>query len=135
VNAIAATLMSTCLLAHALLGCCWHHEHACITHGTAAHDAAAHESVAHADGSCDHHNCPGDQRAPCDCRLECGAVCVFVQLQKTIVDGSPTASDVVAIDPALRDNRSETRLSWELATSAGHSPPLRLHLLHQILLI
>ena len=125
-KAFAATLMSAFLLAHALLGCCWHHEHGCATHG----------AVAHSDECCNYGDCPTHDSGPCNCRIECGSVCVYISLEKTVVDCSPVMLDVVALNPTLPGNHSAKLLSWELASGlAASAPPLRLHLLHQILVI
>jgi hypothetical protein len=75
-------------------------------------------------------NEPPDE--PCRCRLECHGTCVYVPPQKTQIDAPLTAAfvdAVQALQPLLLD-RHDT-------TCPGHfsDAPLRVHLLHQILLI
>jgi len=132
VHAIASTLMSACLLAHAMLGCCWHHGHEC----------AAQEAVAQADVCCEHHCCPADHESPaegsqpCDCRIECGNSCVYLPLEKTIVDGSAIAFDFVAINNVIKNSQCSKSIILNVAGGfADLAPPLPLHLLHQILVI
>ena len=125
-HAFNSILVTSCLLAHALFGCCWHHSHDCV----------AHEAIAYSGGGCNDHGCPAKHSEPCNCRIECGAICVYLPIEKTVIDCSPVTFDLVATNPTLFRDESANLLSWELASGlAASAPPLRLHLLHQILVI
>jgi hypothetical protein len=70
--------------------------------------------------------------------LECRGFCTFVPAPKTQIDSPQdhVALDVVADDVALLDGEVPSVVSWELlGASHDHAPPVRLHLLHQLLLI
>lgn len=120
-------LTAAVLLAHALLGCCWHHAHASAG-GVAepcSHDGHEH---GHSDDGTESEP-PGQ---PCD-----EGSCVFVRgdgspsvemtLAHALVGCIATAPEV-ALD-SLRIARASYPDSQELA------PHTRIHLLHQILLI
>jgi hypothetical protein len=135
VNAITSSLMSVLLVIHAMLGCCWHHAHACV-----GQEASA-QPTAHGSSCCQHHDCPQRQEqpaAPCGCKIECQGVCIYLPTQKVLIDNSPlaVAFEFAAVDRTLDGSHVPTAISWEVASGAiASSPPLRLHLMHQILLI
>lgn len=137
-------LTAVLLSMHALLGCCWHHAHAVAAAPELGNAAKlTHRAEAHA-ACCSHHpisgnpvssNIPGDGS---DHRHECqGDRCVFVRVEATQVP--PLAFLNIAAEfvplpcqPALLGGGD---YSWVRADGHLAAAPLRLHLLHQILLI
>jgi len=76
--------------------------------------------------------------APCKGQSECHGVCVYVPAQKAQLDTKPVLSaiDFIAIAPPLTDSQIAAALAWEqLGDPLRFEPPLRLHLVHQVLLI
>lgn len=122
-------LTAAVLLAHSLLGCCWHHAHAatggvevaCVEHGH-QHDHGDQQDKSHDEHqgtTCHEGSCVfvrGDGPLPID-QLSLLAIDCFVV---------PTCA---LTEAELRIARAEYSDSQDLA------PPSRLHLLHQILLI
>lgn len=126
---LISSLMAAVLLAHALLGCCWHHAHACVMESEEPSVCAAHRDDSHGapDGSDEH---DGHQH-------ECGGgTCVFVRIENSPIGQLLTSW---AIDLAFSTSPSQfTGESVHWAVSADpqeFAGPVRLHLLHQLLLI
>lgn len=119
------------LLAHSLLGCCWHHAHASAGGGSqaCAHDGHGHghEHGNGQDGSKGEH-----QHTTCQ-----EASCVFVRGDgPSPIDQSSVLSIDCPVVPASAITRAELRIvRAEYLDSQDLAPPSRLHLLHQILLI
>jgi hypothetical protein len=70
--------------------------------------------------------------------LECRGFCTFVPAPTTQIDSPQdhVALDVVVDVVAVLDGQVLSSGSWELLGARhDHAPPLRLHLLHQLLLI
>lgn len=134
------------LLVHALLGCCWHHAHGC----SRCRPAAASASPACSHAGCKHHN-ERDQarhsdrpnhddkvpKAPCKCPTECQGVCTFLPPQKVQVARShaPLPFDFIAAATVAPDSQLQAGTRQTLCGLLKPEPPLRLHLLQQILLI
>jgi hypothetical protein len=132
-HAILASLMAAVVSIQALLGCCWHHARLCAqcepAVKTVQPKACCHRHQAKATDE------PG-QPKPCNCRIECEGLCTYLPPQKTHIDVAPlpVAFDCVAILPARAE--SHPAPAWEPSGGpAPAGPPLRLHLMHQILLI
>jgi hypothetical protein len=69
--------------------------------------------------------------------LSCHGGCVSLPPQKTEIDAAPSAawSEFVA-DPATPDQFMVAVSDWQRGhIPRAHQPPIRLHLLHQMLLI
>lgn len=131
---VLSNLMAAVLFIHAVLGCCRHPSLACAS----CNDPTAQAS--RAASCCKQHrseNGQGEQRqAPCKCKVECRGVCTYLPPQKTQLDCQPALLpfDLLALNPA--STAGPSALPWEvLRGSLALEPPLRLHLLHQILLI
>jgi hypothetical protein len=136
-QAFLANLTAAMLFIHAAFGCGWHHAHG------ENHPA----TVLAADHCCDHHHHHdgqhGDestppQNSPAPCCEHCGVSCVYTVPHKVELDSQFTVSwlDLVATLPAVTTSHTVT-LDW-LATAEDEratAPPLRLHLLHQLLTI
>ena len=76
--------------------------------------------------------------APCKGQSECHGICVYLPVQKTQLDTKPVLAsfDFIATVPALGDSQIAAALSWEqICDPLRFEPPLRLHLVHQVLLI
>jgi hypothetical protein len=131
-HAFLASLTAGLLFIHAAFGCCWHHAHRCQKHG----DAIA---VAGPTDCCQHHE-KGDsnqQERPCDCQLQCGGTCVYLLPERVSIDAPQlvAAFDFAAIMPPMPSAQPLSPSRGELGYSPHGAPrPVRLHLLHQLLL-
>ena len=126
------------LLIQALTGWCWHCPCACAPAAQSAADGLpANEGCK----CCEHERQGTSDRhfpsAPDNGRLQCHGICVYVATEKAPIVGPDLvrASDM----PALASSRllsTGVDQAWEIAHEPLKSgPPLRLHLLHQIMLI
>ena len=142
-HAFLSLLTAGTLAIHALLGCCWHRVQPC-THGdcVTASDSQATVSDPQGKDCCKHQHDskgPSEKRSgPCECQFECQGVCTFLPSQKTMIEASPLVIpfSFVAFAATLTDGRWESTFRWEPLCGFHESEPsLRLHLLHQMLLI
>jgi len=127
---------------HMGIGCCSHHGHAeddqTVQHQHDAHELATH-SHGHSHAHHDHANteessesptpdsCPHDQ---CE-----GGKCVFVSISKVDLSQLTHASLPVISLNELLGTLSANTLSPEIDSGGPPKLPLRLHLLHQVMLI
>ncbi len=140
-HALIASLMAWILFIHALLGCCWHHAHA----WHASIDPAS--RVVKVIPCCGHQHAGKHQtedrnqeQPPCPCPVErCVGVCTFLPPAKTLAETQLVEAPFDLSAPYLlpvaviADGFTRT---WDcLAGPLESQPPVRLHLLHQILLI
>ncbi len=133
---LLSNLTACLLLAHALLGCCWHHSHDC----SGCDSTSTAESPP--EHCCKHHQQARDEgakpAAPCNCKVECHGVCTYLPPQKTQLDCPDIALpfDFAILIPAMADAQVASAIPWERASDSGGGKfSLRLHLLHQVLLI
>jgi hypothetical protein len=132
VRRFVAKLVAVLLLAHAVLGCCWHHEHACDHAACAAVAATDH------DHDCFHNDSDHQpaEHSHSDCELHCAGVCQFLPVERRILS-KPLSSYALAAETS----RSLAVGSAELlARSVGQGRataalPVRLHLAYGLLLI
>ena len=130
-------LTAALLCMHALWGCCWHHAHAC-TVATTSHEALNAALRDHAaSASCSH--CPvGDPCDGSDHRHECqGDRCVFVRVEATQIPRLAFlnfAADFGQLSPQRAVANGGDGL-WVRDEGDPAAAPLRLHLLHRVLLI
>jgi hypothetical protein len=136
-----ANVTATLLAMHTVLGCCWHHVHACacerdngllalrVTNIGSLDRCEAHRADTHDDGCSSHHGHHG--------RHECqGNTCVFLGPTKsgpnfpTLRFVPPPVACVSCVAPVAYDGQSRPLLAIDAL-----SPPLRLHLLHRVLLL
>ncbi len=126
--------MSLLVALHTVLGCCWHHAHACTGDSDKACSVASPAAQADSHGS-GWNMGGGDQQH--HGRHECqGLRCVFLNL------GCRT-SHVLSLQPHLAAISSvpHGKLPIHVAADGPYfavddlSPPLRLHLAHQVLLL
>jgi hypothetical protein len=130
-QAFLASLTAALLFIHAIFGCCWHHTHRC------GHDSTA--PFCQPATGCQHHQHDNDgtqQEKPCGCKVECEGTCIYVLPQKVKVEAPQAISfDFLAVLPSLANHPIGTAASWEAGWSPpDFVPPLRTHLLHQVLL-
>lgn len=131
-RAVSTILMVSLLLIQALSGWCWH----------AARDRTGLETsvatVKSCDGDCEDASEEEPSQDPCKCRLECSGICTFVPPEKTLADAPQlvVGFDHLAIYPVLAGSQAVIGFWTEVARGPSDlERPLRLHLLHQILLI
>lgn len=144
-RAVVSTAVAVIVALHAVLGCCWHHAHETVA-ATVTAPAKAAESVK-ANRCCCHRyqsdepkpvgrdssqqGSPESCPAPCD--KKCDAPAVFrvhlddVALVPLFAWFATFAQPVLT--PAVFTSRAD------LADEELQPPPIRLHLLHQLLLI
>ncbi len=133
--AAVCNVMAALVLSHAVLGCCWHHSHLC-----ASCDKAIGRTEPSSD-CCRHHNSSsdeGERSAPCRCYFQCPGVCVYLPTQKTGVNLAPDVNpcELLAVAAVTAQRHVDlTSLSERGREPAIFEPPLRLHLVHQVLLI
>jgi hypothetical protein len=149
VRAFVSTAVAVAVALHAVLGCCWHHVHAAeavvgveadhveaVAHGCCHHcrhdDVAEHADESHAlSDDADRHD--SEPHAPGPCTEKCDDVAVG-RAQTNDAKVRAAADFLPALDqPVLHPARTVSR--FESADAAVDPPPLRLHLLLQLLLI
>lgn len=135
------------MLLHSALGCCWHHEHACCwTAVCDGHARAAQEDGHDHHGSCSHDQSAERESTPSDGkgkqsphRQRCeGDTCVYVRsddVQKIELPLRPCGHWLALLTKSAESYTGAgfSRLAVENYSATG--PPLRTHLLYQILLI
>lgn len=133
-----SNLTAAMLLVHALVGCCRDHNHNATTcDRTELSDSLA-SGCCHGDHATSSHE---NERpiAPCDCKLACKALCISLPPGKSLIDArqSTLCIDIVAFAPTAATLHTASADSYWNAGSGFHvsGPPLRLHLLHQVILI
>jgi len=129
-RAIFSSLVAASLLIHAAFGCCHHQAHRIA----AAEDHVACSHGDHHDDCCEHHGQPSDE--PCEGQ-HCHGVCNYLPVQKSQLDDLKVELplDFVAMLPAACEVRVVALHNGVCAVDSNAGPPVRLHLLHQILLI
>jgi hypothetical protein len=130
-QAFIANLTAALLFIHTVFGCCWHHAHAC-EHVTSI-------AVIQPAKCCHHHHHENDgkqQQKPGKCKVDCEGTCSYVLPQKVTIEAPQwVAIDFLAVLPSFADGQLEAAASWEALPSLFDlAPPLRTHLLHQVLL-
>lgn len=117
------------LVTHLLLGCCWHHVH----NGPATSElACAAQTADHEDHDCDHEQPSGPSHQGHETCRE--ARCVFVRaVNERFLQSLLSWGQALVLPSPLFDSAAESSLRCDAAPTAA--PPLRLHLVHQVLLI
>jgi hypothetical protein len=135
-QAVFSNLLAGLLLIQALTGWCDRSPLNC-----ASSNADASSSIEDT-ACCQHDSCPAadtDSPAdPCSGNGECHGICIYVSSPETRIDTTQMTLpiDFAAIVPASVDCHVVSSLALDsLWRSAISEPPLRLHLLHQIILI
>lgn len=133
----ASLLLAVVLIAHSVCGLCWR----CVE--TSGGQNASATFADNCDGSCGCHS--ASTAPPCSdtatrhnptCRMECSGTCRFLPVERVVVEQPATDFALVTILPESLNTTpaGSTVFERESVVSRGH-PPLRLHLLHQLLLI
>lgn len=134
-HGLSSSLTAGILLAHALLGCCWHHAHACgHAHSAVAWIVAGCEAEGPHEHSGDAPDRPGQGPGRDACR---GAKCDFVRpatenlLPLAAAPCRPASAAIVASERSalIGDAAQHPCAAGDLLL------PVRLHLVHQVLLI
>jgi len=128
-QAFVASLTAALLFIHTVFGCCWHHAHPCEQISTMAQPATC----------CHHHQHNSDSKQgekPGKCKVECEGTCTYVLPQRVQIEAPQwVAIDLLAVLPSLAECPLEVGSSREVLTLLPDwAPPLRTHLLHQVLL-
>jgi len=134
-----ANLAAAALLFHAFAGCCGQGLKSCADccHLVQSGNRAEARGCSHDHDADDDHSAPHPS-PPCKCQLECHSVCIALPPQKTVLDAAHdfTTFELAVINPSLPAGQAPTSADWERArVSVESGPPMRLHLLHQSLLI
>lgn len=133
-NPALSLLLSSFLFVQAVLGCCWHCAHSCQRSEA---DGVLGPAVAR---GCKHHDCgcQHEHHRPCNCRIECQGVCVYLPTHKFQTEFLALADsfDHVPVISSSADIDVASSTAWEpLRFASVSQPTLPLHLLYQILLI
>jgi hypothetical protein len=133
-NALFSIVTIVSVLIHGLLGCCWHHDHAVVRNPAGAkshscckhhhHHAAPHQEQKSQHGKVPHHKCEGE-------------TCVFARTEaghSTDVLITPAVDSLSLVASAPTALAMDSR-GAELFSPPLLRPPVRSHLLHQVLLI
>jgi hypothetical protein len=130
------SLLVAALLGHSLVECVSHSGRACADCGTSA------ASIVAAPACCDERAISSDEPGhlpvrPCDCQWTDASGCRSLLPQRTFVEALQlrSAHEIAAPVPATCRNAIAACVGRWGGESGDSAPPLRLHLLHQILLI
>ena len=134
-RAFVSNLTVAMLLIHALVGCCRHHEHNCCESTIERDSLAA--------GCCHDDHASGDHEheaptPPGQNTFGCQGVCTYLPPQKVLIDAPQLVNsiDFLAIVPTTANGYAAAGTFWDRTRVAqAPEPPLRLHLLHQIILV
>ena len=131
-HAVVSSVMSVVLLIHTAVGCCLHHAR-CLEFTCASSSEPIKPCCQHR-----RHDTESRPTNPCGSKVECQGTCTYVAPEKVRIAGQPLVAsfDLPAMLPAGLATHAVTAFGFEF----GHlplagAPPLRLHLLHQSLLI
>jgi hypothetical protein len=133
-HAAISSLISTILLLHAVLGCCWHHAHDCAGKAVAVEGCACHHA-------CPNHQSSGDEPAPatpCPAERDCPGVWTYLPTERTQFELPllPTLLDALPTPSALADTSPPATPAWlDALFCTGAAPHVRLHLAQSVLLI
>ncbi len=134
-SGLLSHLASVALLLHMLLGCCWHHAHSCqhrlsMTPGGQRGDDCD-------EGATGAHGLPAGQDHHGSDRCQ-GSPCVFTAVERFTPATQAQFLDIaVAVAPAAETGTTLVAMFASPASPdlAGPCPPLRLHLVNQVLLL
>jgi hypothetical protein len=130
---VFCSLLCNSLLIHAVLGCCWHDAHdAAACDGSLPSLAADADCCHDGDSATDEHG----PQVPCKGHPDCHGLCNYLPVQKTGFDNCLDHMVIdFAVDVPAASGSQISALSFAAGPSEYYPPPIRLHLLHQILLI
>lgn len=140
---VVTHLVTVALTLHTLLGCCWHHTHK--SDATVAQVEV--ESTKSAPSCCHSHQAldldehDENRSAPSDpvdhSSDSCGETCQYVSVNRVQVDNLVDLAvlDFLPAEKPVPSAFGNTVLRYGPGDAAVYPPPLRLHLLHLLLLI
>jgi hypothetical protein len=130
-RAVFSSLVALSLLMHAALGCCRHADGQRCASALAS--AQTSDECAHHHDVGDHPGQPTDE--PCSGH-HCDGLCNYLPIQKSQLDDLKLQLplDLAIISPAACDMQA-VAVHEKVYCESVPEPPVRLHLLHQILLI
>jgi hypothetical protein len=139
-RALVSNLTALLLVVHAMIGCCHHHWHSAAECVPATTFAATCDCCPHHFDLTDAPHQPGDQEPgePCSGSLECQGVCKFLPSSRAQFDCSGDEGDcqLVAVVDSLAAIDATCHVSASHRASPRDAlPSVRLHLLHQRLLV
>ena len=127
------SLMAVLLLANAVFGCCRHRMLACMLADGAS------TAVSKSEGCCQQEQEePRESQRPCGCTVECYGACTYLPPERSdtdLADGVAPLDLVPLIHPLLTTGCDGPARPSAALPATGYSPPVRLHLLHQSLLV
>jgi hypothetical protein len=137
-RSLAVAIAAAALMAHALLGCCWHHAHLAVEHSSEAEHPAV-KPVVHGDHvhwvESEHERSDGaghNHEAPDGCDE---AECIYASAPRVQLE-SPLAGLGVPLVAAVTTpvvSRFDAAFAAELAAEGSSRPPI--HLLYQVLIV
>ena len=128
-------LTAVMLFAHAVLGCCSHHVHACgQTHDQLAWMGGNHcVDAAHEHSTGDSERSSHEHQGNDDCR---GSKCDLGRTaDEQVAKSYPMFSQLTALPPSEADQASAGGHAGQYLCAGGILRPVRLHLVNQVLLI
>lgn len=142
---VVTHLVAVAITLHSVLGCCWHHAHETVVQTKDANECKPVEPMT---GCCCHRHRPEvepkqtdseSQRLPAEGHdsESCGDKCQYVasaRLQLDDLTSTTLFAGVPSIDEAIA-TPSHVGVHFGFDAGAVDPPPVRLHLLHQLLLI
>lgn len=134
-RAILSTLVAASLLGHAIADASRHQPRQCAECNSAAVATLAADRCRHDEGTHRREHPPG---RPCNCQLDCVGGCTYLPPQKVALEATDLLSPLVVADYSAIPSVGSSLAGHSLASHgmwAFESPPLRRHLLLQILLI
>lgn len=136
-HVLVSNLVAASLLLHAVFGCCWHHRHdtSCCDNSPVAQAVEACCQHHRGDECNDKHSLPSP--APCQGGPHCLGDCNYLAVQKSHLDQVQfdVPLDFAIPNSPFFDVRFATAHGCDRLYELDTGPPLRLHLVHQILLI
>jgi hypothetical protein len=139
-HGLVSNLTTAALAAHILLGCCWHHAHA------GARQSASGEISCDAAESLDaillleqHARGQDLRNSTCHDNGNCFCIrCVFAHSKhgSTTLGSIAPCRDIANWDSAMAIlSMADLTPRWDAFLTVGRGNPLRLHLMHQVLLL
>lgn len=132
---VLSILTAAAVFSHALFGCCWHSDHQAFEHGSVAlvdvTDCDDHHEPSHGRPSEDQHQHPAGPA-----HHHCAGGFTWIPSGKIQLDNDLAAMPIhcVAILPAILDGTVGGHADYLAAGRLQQAPPLRRHLLLQVLL-
>lgn len=131
---MTSILTALAMLAHVLVGCCWHHEHSCSAPLTGIAVTAAAKGDAHA-CKCPHHSETEEPASPEHDKGPCGEDRCVTAFRDSGPESCSQESLPVMVTEVIPTSGRINLCVVAAPAQQSLIPPLRTHLLLQILLI